>query len=31
MFGIMEVNSFELSFHNWYDTKKEALANKQLK
>ena len=31
MFGIMEVNSFELSFHNWYDTKKEALANIQLK
>jgi len=25
-FGIMEVNSFELSFHNWYDTKKEALS-----
>ena len=26
MFGIMEVNSFELSFHNWYDTKKEILS-----
>ena len=24
-FGILEVNSMELSFHNWYDTKKEAL------
>ena len=25
-FGIMEVNSMELSFHNWYDTKKEPLS-----
>ena len=26
MFGIMEVNSLEMSFHNWYDTKKETLS-----
>ena len=26
IFGIMEVNSLELSFHNWYDTKKEILS-----
>jgi 2'-5' RNA ligase len=30
MFGIMNVNSFELSFHNWYDTKKEVLLNIEL-
>ena len=26
MFGIMEINSFELCFHNWYDTKKNILS-----
>ena len=31
MFGIMNINSFELSFHNWYDTKKEVLLNIELK
>ena len=25
-FGILEVNSFEVCFHNWYDTKKEVLS-----
>ena len=26
MFGVIEVDSFELSLHNWYDTKKEVLS-----
>ena len=26
IFGIMEVNTMELAFHNWYDTKKEILS-----
>ena len=30
MFGIMNIDSFELSFHNWYDTKKEVLLNIKL-
>ncbi len=30
-FGIIEVDSLELSFHNWYDTKKKVLANLKLK
>ena len=26
IFGVMEVDSLELSFHNWYDTKKKVLS-----
>ena len=26
MFGVIEIDSFELSLHNWYDTKKEVLS-----
>jgi len=30
LFSVMEVDTFELSFHNWYDTKKETLSQIKL-
>ena len=27
LFGTMKVSSFEFSFHNWYDTRKEIISH----